>query len=1069
MLTLRRWPGGSPLLACLLLLASGCAFVSPRFSQEVQTSFARDEMRKLTTRSMELYYPEQLKPAALRIAARVEACVDRLRDLSWSKRPRDRMLVYMTSAGFNNAYVQPDLASTPQQMVMPSHMSLELFHLMNLGETELGDVGCHEAVHYVQMQQEEGLWYGINFTTGGILQPNIFTESWFLEGLATYYEGQFDKSTGRPHSPVWRGWFESLVQERGGDLNPGHMSSDHRQADPFGGNYLTGSHFVAWLVRKHGEKRLWQLIHEQGQSWAPPFGVTLRFRRVYGKTIGGLFDDFTAELKQELRPRERPASQSVVVPEVGYFARLAASARDGATAIVHVGREQPPRLTVHERDGSERFSRRLTLMLPGREWILSNPSVMSGMSFTPDGALLYLVAADLDSQGAYISRLWRVDARTGEVLRTWEIRDGLGGGVTPDGAGYVFVDIQGGDTANLVRLNLETGQQEPLTRFEGHVSLGALAVSPDGQRVAFVMKGRSGWDLALRGQDGSVRWLTWDGRFNYSPRWLDDDQILFLREHDARLQVHVLRLSTGELRRITDAPHLVMDAQPTGDGHVVFLNRAGVNFSIDRAPIVPLPDDPPQTAAASTPAPAAPEAAPPPAPSATPTAPEAPPPAESVPGTPPAPDAFAEFPGAPPSSPPPPETPAPEAPTPGALASDAPTAAFPALTTVPLADAPLASIPSAPEVEVISDKPYSTLERFFYPELRIPLVLAYRDEDTDDLRVTGLVSLAGQDRLGFHAWAINASYDSNTKYPSISVNYGNALPAPWYVLTSFGYARDEDQEDIQATISASRTFWTTPVAFGVLGLRRQYYNADDGSPRELTSLVGPRISTSYFAGESSTYGGTQRGLGFSLTAGAFPKAFGTDTLLGDVRAEVETYLGGLPILGRDNLRLSVAGRFLPGAPEGLLEVGGIASGTPFYQSEESRGLGLSRQFQPGTTFSEYLRGYEDYTFRARHAVIGNALYRYRFIIDYGWASTLYLLPSVFVNQLEVEGFGSWARTDFKENHRAAGGAVRLQLTFGQLVPVGLYYQVAHRFDACPDPIDLVDQCADPLHMVGVSF
>src|SRR6188768_1265681 len=117
--TLRRWPRGSPLLACLLLLASGCAFVSPRFSQDVQASFARDEMRKLTTRSMQLYYPEQLKPAALRIAARVESCVDRLRDLSWSKRPRDRLLIYMTSAGFNNAYVQPDLASLPQQMVMP--------------------------------------------------------------------------------------------------------------------------------------------------------------------------------------------------------------------------------------------------------------------------------------------------------------------------------------------------------------------------------------------------------------------------------------------------------------------------------------------------------------------------------------------------------------------------------------------------------------------------------------------------------------------------------------------------------------------------------------------------------------------------------------------------------------------------------------------------------------------------------------------------------------------------------------------------------------------------------------
>ncbi|WP_224371421.1 hypothetical protein [Hyalangium versicolor] len=1072
MLTLRRWPRGSPLLACLLLLSSGCAFVSPRFSQEVQASFARDEMRKLTTRSMELYYPEQLKPAALRVAARVEACVDRLRGLAWSKQPRDRLLIYMTSAGFNNAYVQPDLVSTPQQMVLPSHMSMELFHFMDLGETELGDVGCHEAVHYVQMQQEEGIWRGLNVLTGGLLQPNIFTESWFLEGLATYYEGQFDKDTGRPHSPIWRGWFESLVQERGGDLNPGHMSPEHRQADPFGGNYLTGSHFIAWLAHTYGEKKLWQLINEQGGAWAPPLGVTLRFRGVYGKTIGGLFDEYTEALKKELVRRERPATQTVMTPEVGYFARMAASPKDGAIALIHVGREETSHLTVRERDGSVRFSRSLTLLLPGRTWIVSSPTAMSGLSFTRDGALLYLVGADVNSQGAFISRLWRVDARTGDVLRTWDIQDGIGGSVTPDGTGYVFVDVRGGDTANLYRLNLETGQQEPLTQFEGHISLGALAVSPDGQRVVFAMRGPDGWDLALREQDGSVRWLTRDGRFNYSPTWVDDDQILFLREHDQRLQAHLLRLSTGELHRITDAPHLVMDAQPTGDGQVVFLNRDGVDFSLDRAPLVAIAEPPPQTAVAASPAPGTAETVPPPPSASAPETPAAHPP-EVAPGSPPSPESFAEFPGAPPA--------ASDAPASNAPASDAPTAAAteavpPApsapltLATVPLADAPLAVVPPAPEVEVQSDVPYSRLERLFYPELRVPFVYAFKNEDTEKLQVVGLISLAGQDRLGFHAWAINALYDSGVErpMPSVSVSYGNAVLAPWYLQTDAAYARDEDQEDIQASLTGSRTFWTTPVAFGLLGLRRQFLDPADGTRENVTSLFGPQIATAYFAGEGTSYGGTQRGLGLSLSAGAFPKAFGTDSAMGDVRAEAETYLGGLPGLKRDNLYLSVAGRFLPGAPNGLLEVGGIAAGAPFFQSEDNRDRGLSRQYQPGLAFSEYLRGYEDITFRARHAVIGNALYRYRFIVDYGWASTLYLLPSLFVNQLEVEGFGSWARTDFKDNHRAAGGAVRLQLTLGQLIPLGLFYQVAYRFDSCVEESS-ANQCSKPLHLVGLAF
>ncbi|MFL5343958.1 MAG: hypothetical protein ACJ8AT_04160 [Hyalangium sp.] len=1056
--TLRRGPRGSPFLACLLLMASGCAFVSPRFSQEVQASFARDSMRKLTTRSMELYYPEQLQPEALRVAARVEACVDRLRELSWSKRPRDRLLLYMTSAGFNNAYVQPDLVSTPQQMVLPSHMSLELFNLMDLGQTELGDIGCHESVHYVQMQQDEGLWHGLNYLTGGIAQPNIFTESWFLEGLATYYEGDFNKDTGRPHSPIWHGWFESMVQANEGDLNPGHLSPDQREADPFGGNYLTGSHFVGWLARTYGERQLWSLINQQGQSWAPPFGVTLRFRSVYGKTIGGLFDEYTEALKKELVRRQRPASQAVLAPDVGYFARMAASPKDGATAIVHVGREETPHLTVRERDGSIRFSRDLTLLLPGRRWILSSPSVMSGLSFTRDGALLYLVAADIDSQGAFMSRLWRVDARTGEVLRTWDIQDGMGGGITPDGAGYVFVDVQGGDTANLVRLDLETGQQQPLTHFEGHISLGVPTVSPDGQRVVFTMRGPDGWDLALRGQDGSVRWLTRDGRFNYSPQWVDDDQILFLREHDERLQAHVLRLSTGELQRVTDAPHLVMDAQPLGDGQVAFLNRDGINFSLDRTPLAPIADARPPMAVASTLAPGAPPAAPPP-----PSAPE------SAPSATPSPEAFAEYPGTPAAPPSSPGTPAPEAAPPASVSSPSPSPTAPAFATVPLAEAPPATPPPAPEVKVLSDEPYKPFERFFYPELRFPFLIAYQDADTHKTRVLGYLSLAGQDRLGFNAWAINASYDSGLQRPNLSVSYANALLAPWYVVGSVASTNTESEQDLQASLSTSRSFWTTPVSFELLGLRRQYLDLKTGAPIELTSLVGPRISTAYFAGEGTSYGGTQKALAFSLSAGVFPRAFRTETALGDVRAEVDTFTGGLPGLGKDNLELSVAGRFLPGAPDGLLEVGGITAGSPLYLSKKIQDPNIARRFQSGISFSEYLRGYEDFTFRARHAVIANANYRYRFIVDYGWASTLYLLPSLFVNQLEVEGFGTWARTDFKDDHRAAGGAVRLQLTLGQLIPLAFYYQVAYRFDQCVELESGSNQCSAPLHLVGLSF
>ncbi|NPC86218.1 hypothetical protein HPC49_49530, partial [Pyxidicoccus fallax] len=546
-------------------------------------------MRKLTTESLELYYPEHLRGPALRMAARLEGCVARLRGDTWSQESRGRVLVYLTSSDFNNAYVVPDYASTPQQMVMPAHVTLELFHLFGLGEVDIGDVACHEAVHYVQLQQTDGLWGFLNTVTGGLFQPNSFTESWFLEGLATYYEGRFGKDTGRPHSPVWRGWYESVVQARRGGLNPGFLSPEHRALDPFGGNYITGMHFVEYLAGKYGEKRLWRLVDQQGDSIIPPVAVTLRFKRVYGKDIGTLFEEYTRTLQRGEDVRERPASQRVWLTDAGYFSRLVAHPESGATALVSVGREEYSRLTVREADGRVRFERPLTELLPLRRWVLGSPSLVSGMSFSRDGAWLYLVMSDLDAEGGYEARLWRVDARTGEVVRTWDGVKGMGGSVTPDSAAYVYVSVEG-DTANVARLELETGRTETLTRFDASAPVGPPAVAPDGARMVFPMAGNQGWDLVLREADGSLRWLTRDGLFNYSPRWLDAERIVFLREHEGRLQAHVMTVATREVVRITDAPHLVMDVNPVGTGEVTFLNRDGMGFTLDRAPVAPVPE-----------------------------------------------------------------------------------------------------------------------------------------------------------------------------------------------------------------------------------------------------------------------------------------------------------------------------------------------------------------------------------------------------------------------------------------------------------------------------------------------
>src|SRR5262245_3211072 len=62
---------------------AGCATTAaPRFPPDVATAFARDNMRRLDTPLLSIYYPEQRKAEALRFADRVERCAAVLKSLA---------------------------------------------------------------------------------------------------------------------------------------------------------------------------------------------------------------------------------------------------------------------------------------------------------------------------------------------------------------------------------------------------------------------------------------------------------------------------------------------------------------------------------------------------------------------------------------------------------------------------------------------------------------------------------------------------------------------------------------------------------------------------------------------------------------------------------------------------------------------------------------------------------------------------------------------------------------------------------------------------------------------------
>jgi hypothetical protein len=525
--------------------------------------------------------------------------------------------------------------------------------------------------------------------------------------------------------------------------------------------------------------------------------------------------------------------------------------------------------------------------------------------------------------------------------------------------------------------------------------------------------------------------------------------VLALHEVEGRTQAVRIDVATGQLTVLSDAPFVVLDPVPLPGNRVAFVNREGWGWTLDTLPTavaslppastppaagLPSPDGstPPDGAASSTA----------PGQSSTSTSGPSSAGAEALPAVSPAS-------GAPPSG------------------SAAPPLAAPAPPT------------DGPDVPILRDGPYHALDQFFLPTLRGPFVLfGSRDRyGGSQTTVYSGISLQGSDRLGLHQYAINLGYETSDPGPTFSVAYGNYQLAPVFIAAGFARSAEPAVRDVgdnslvpsvvdmSGILSASRTFWTTPVSLNFFGIHRK-----EGLPEgpENVDLIGPGLSSAWSATESTPYAGTRLGIALTGSAQLFARAFGSDYTFADLRATFAGYTP-LPFWARHTLQLTLRGRALVGAPARLLRVGGQTMGVLQVQSQDDKSqAGSGITVFPDITFREPLRGYEDATIRANQVVIAGARYRAPFILDWGWSSFLWVLPSFFIREIDAELFGEWAHTwtsagsvgpAYTADHRTVGGALFVRTLWGGAVPLSFYFQAAVR----------PDDGLTPLYLFGISL
>jgi hypothetical protein len=951
-------------LLSFLLAALGCAQARPRFGQDVQTALARDEMRRLETPDMRVYYPASERDEALRIATRLQGCLDALhyRARVKNRSTREKANIVVPALPLNNAYVQPAALGSEHVAVLSTFETSDVFGLFGL-PPDPATIGCHEMVHYVQARQIAAIPKTAEAIFGYLVTPQAGLDAWFWEGIATYYETRLQGGVGRLGSAYFRGAFASGVAERG--LHESDLNEFTRRV-PFNGAYLVGSHFIDWLVHKWGEPRLWEIIERQSDEVAFPLGVSGRFSNTYKKSLAGLFADFATDSKKSFPKRSRPPGQRAV-RSLDQVARYAV-APDGTEAIVEQGLDTPPRLTVVSPDGREIVSRNLTDILPGRDLVQPSAYGVSGISFTADSHTLWFVALDV-GRTFQVSRLVRVDLATGDFDVVHEDLGGPGGSIAPDGSSYVFSRARG-DTWQLASFDTTTKAVRGIADYGPRTYVASARFSPDGRRLAATFYSQGGLEAKiLDPRDGRVleRVAGPEGG-STEASWVDPDVVLFVAEHEGRLQVFRRSLATRRTERISDAPYVAFSPF-AHRGRVRILSREGWQWSVDEI--------------------------------------EAPPPAAPVTSAAPRSEARAT------SSPPP-----------------------------------------DPRLHVVEDAPYAN-DGLFVPTLRGPSAVAISNVTT----VVG-VGVTGGDRLGFHRWGLDASWDTTANEPSGRVQYIDTDLAPVFVSLEAARTAVQDRVRVEtpagetetvryirketiASVSASRTFWTTLVTSGFRydELGDSVVSYAESIPRTRRA-AGPFAILEYVAEESTLAAGPRRALVVTASGAGFPAL--TAPAFADTRLAIRGTTP-LPLSRRHTFSLGARGRALAGLPSSypFLEVGGSS---PLAFGGLQSSTGTENAFLPPTlSFVEPVRGFEDLGLFGTRAAIGEATYRMPIVFDTGSISTINVLPSFLFRQIDLEGFASAVSLlePGREVGAAAGGAVIARLAFWRL-PFALGIQVARR-------------------------
>ena len=280
------------LACCAILFACAADAAAQRYDPRLR-------FRTISTPRFDIHYHQGEEPLARRVAQLAETIAADLEPRIG--RPRARVhVVLVDQTDASNGWATP----LPYNLIEIAAASPR--HDSTIGNTSdwLRTVLTHEYTHVLHLERSRGVLGAVGrvFGRNPFFYPNLYTPTWQIEGLATYYESATHRD-GRVYAGDFRMWMTRAAgAQRFAELD--RASSALVEWPDGHAPYLYGAYFHQYLADKYGEARLQELA--DATAGRLPFLGSPAFKKVFGQSLGALWDDF--EKASAASPTNAPVS-----------------------------------------------------------------------------------------------------------------------------------------------------------------------------------------------------------------------------------------------------------------------------------------------------------------------------------------------------------------------------------------------------------------------------------------------------------------------------------------------------------------------------------------------------------------------------------------------------------------------------------------------------------------------------------------------------------------------------------------------------------------------------------------